>query len=373
MVLVIGAAWVGCGGSAKVENLEREVNAEVFRFGPVLRLEQREVELGSFVDGDEIVGPVFFENPGSEDLFIRKITSTCACLSGVTGDRRLVPGGAGVLEVEFDSLKIPAGRVSRVVRLESNDPEQKAVEVVFNFAVARSGAQEDRRILQNELGHLRREVQLLRADMRKVLDKLEGRSAEGQPAAKSKGVPDTNVYDVPIGDSPVRGKADAAVTIVEFVDMQCPYCVREYPKLNQLLDEYPEDVRLVVKHYPLKFHDKAKAAHAALELTQLEKGADGFWRMYDMVMARPDELEVERLREYAGELGIDMKKFDEVVGDEERMDTMLAADMEAARRCRVRGTPTVFINGLKQESRSIEAYRKRIAGCVGNSKRSFAK
>ncbi|MHC4744399.1 MAG: thioredoxin domain-containing protein, partial [Planctomycetota bacterium] len=57
--------------------------------------------------------------------------------------------------------------------------------------------------------------------------------------------PDVNaVQEIAVGGSPVRGAEDAPVTIVEFADMQCPYCIREWPKLKQILDEYPGKVRL---------------------------------------------------------------------------------------------------------------------------------
>jgi protein-disulfide isomerase len=62
------------------------------------------------------------------------------------------------------------------------------------------------------------------------------------------------------------------------MDFQCPFSIREYPKLKQVLAEYPNDVRLVFKHRPLSFHTKAPPAHAAAELALL--GA--LWRVRNL-------------------------------------------------------------------------------------------
>ena len=89
---------------------------------------------------------------------------------------------------------------------------------------------------------------------------------------------------------------------------------------------------------------KAKPAHAAVELALREKGDEGFWKMHDMIMAEPKKLEISDLRGYAEELGLDMDEFDKVTADKEAIDEMLADDKGLARKCKVRGTPTVMIN-----------------------------
>lgn len=214
---------------------------------------------------------------------------------------------------------------------------------------------------ETELTDLRREIQALRTDMQKVkadLDELKTGTRNITPSPRRSS--DTTIYDIPIGTSPVRGNPAAAVTIVEFADMQCPYCIRENPKLNQILQEFPDQVRLVFKHFPLNFHKKALPIHAALELAQQEKGAEAFWQMHDMIMASPKTMEINDLRIYAEMLQLDMGKFDKLMADPEQMNQMLQTDLAEARRCKVRGTPTILINGLKLTDRSVEGYRSRI-------------
>ncbi len=214
---------------------------------------------------------------------------------------------------------------------------------------------------ETELTALRQEIQALRADMQKVktdLDELKTGAKNLTPSPRRSS--DTTIYDIPIGASPVRGNPAAAVTIVEFADMQCPYCIRENPKLNQILQEFPDQVRLVFKHFPLNFHKKALPIHAALELAQQEKGAEAFWQMHDLIMASPKSMEINDLRIYAEMLQLDMENFDKLMADPEQMNQMLQTDLAEARRCKVRGTPTILLNGLKLTDRSVEGYRNRI-------------
>jgi protein-disulfide isomerase len=85
-----------------------------------------------------------------------------------------------------------------------------------------------------------------------------GAAAKAPPARPQ---PDPNeVYRVPVGDSPVRGPADALVTIVIFSEFQCPFCSRVRPTLDQIGERYGRDVRFVFKHNPLPFHDNAMPA-----------------------------------------------------------------------------------------------------------------
>jgi len=178
---------------------------------------------------------------------------------------------------------------------------------------------------------------------------------------------ETMVYDIEIGSSPVRGPADAPVTIVEFADFQCPFCVREWPKIKKVLDDYAGKVRLVFKHYPLSFHNKAKPVHAAAEFANLTKGAEAFWKMHDMVMANPKNLEPPTLRGYAESIGLDLDEFDRLMGDTARIDELLETDFADARDYAVHATPTVFINGLKLAPRTPENYKARIDQILAES------
>jgi len=331
--------------------------------GPVIEVADKKIDLGDIpVDEDVIIGEIIVFNSGSEDLEILKVSGSCSCFMGYTGDKLIKPGEGGTIEVKYEKSKIPAGHVTRNAKIETNDPANKEVKIYFSFTVVRDAASEEMRALRSEITSLRKEVRLLQSSM-KTLTKALKDSNKPAPAANAKRTKrpaDTKVYDVTIGSSPVLGAKDAAVTIVEFIDLQCPYCVREYPKIKDVLKAYNGKVRVVFKHKPLSFHKKAKPAHAAVELALREKGNDAFWKMHDMIMASPKKLDIVNLRGYAEKLGLDLKNFDKAMADTAEIDKLLAADTAEAKKCGVRGTPTIMINGLKLTDRSIEGYKKRI-------------
>ena len=341
--------------------------------GPAIEVIEKEIDLGIIPpEVGEIVGSILFYNNGSEPLQVRKVTGTCACFAGYSGDKLLQPQEGGELQVRFNKSKIPSGRVKRMAKIMTNDPENGTVEVHFNFTVERSPIEEEIRTLREEFTKLRKELHAVRSELKKVTADLKAAALRAQPTkqVKPKTVrqPDTSIHNVNIDSSPTLGPKGAQVTIVEFVDFQCPHSAREYPKIKKALEDYPDKVRFVFKHYPLSMHKKAKPVHAATELARLEGGAETFWKMHDMIMVNPKQLEIANLRGYAESLGLNLTKFDEVMDDEEKIDELLKADMSEARKCNVRGTPTVLINGLRLSPRNIEDYKARIDKILAEDK-----
>lgn len=87
-------------------------------------------------------------------------------------------------------------------------------------------------------------------------------------------------------DEYIRGNPNAPITIVEFSDLQCPFCKRFHPTVQQALSEYGDQVRWVYKHYPIdQLHPHARPAAEASECIGEQKGADGFWQFIDAVFA----------------------------------------------------------------------------------------
>jgi protein-disulfide isomerase len=336
--------------------------------GPSLEIMETQIDLGTIApETKEIVGTIHIFNQGTKPLEVYKVDGPCACFAGYEGDEVVQPQEGGMLLAKFEKSKIPAGDVTRMVRVKTNDPVNDAVEVKFKFTVQRGEMEEQLRLLREELTRVRKEVTHVRNDLEKVLDKMNIEPAH----SKKKKPVDTTVYDVNIGASPTLGPADAPVTIVEFSDFECIYCAREFPRIKKMLNDYPGKLRVVFKHYPLKFHKKAKPAHAAAELAFQEQGNNGFWQMHDMIFANPKDLEIATLKGYAETLGLDMKKFDEVINDPEQITNMLQPDYAEAKKCKVTGTPTVMINGLKLAgNRSIGNYKARIDRILAASEKT---
>ena len=164
-------------------------------------------------------------------------------------------------------------------------------------------------------------------------------------------------YKVPLGDSPVRGPQAALVTVVGFIDYECPFCVRSHATVKALQAEYGTKFRYVVKQRPLPFHTRARAA-AAAALAAGEQGA--YWRMHDRLFENREGLEEELLRGHAEALGLDVERF-LAAATEERWSAQFEQDEALAIRLGATGTPTFFINGrLLTGAQPLENFRKLI-------------
>jgi len=150
----------------------------------------------------------------------------------------------------------------------------------------------------------------------------------------------------------------ALVTIVDFTDFQCPYCRRLSNNLHEVLKEYREDLRVVVKHFPLNKHPRARdASEAVLAAHAQGKG----FEMYDVVFDNARELSRENLVAYAEEAGVaDMSRFVQDV-ENRTYASVVDADIELGKTFRVQSTPAFFINGKPQRgAKSVEELRRLI-------------
>jgi protein-disulfide isomerase len=173
---------------------------------------------------------------------------------------------------------------------------------------------------------------------------LKTAAAAPAPAARPSGPsrPDPGkVYDIKIGDGPVRGSESAKITIVEWADFQCPFCVRVTPTLEKVAAEYGDKVRFGFKHLPLSMHSKARAAHQAAEAAHRQ---GKFWEMHDRIFASPKDLSEETYLRYANEIGLDIDQYKSDFSSSS-VRKKVDADLAEARQLGVSGTPSFFING----------------------------
>jgi RNA polymerase sigma factor (sigma-70 family) len=149
------------------------------------------------------------------------------------------------------------------------------------------------------------------------------------------------VVKLHLEQGPSRGAANAPVTITAFTDLRCKYCGAALASLDQLLDEYPNKLRIVVKQMPV--HDSAKlAAEAALAADAQGK----FWEMHDLMMANMDDLSHDALIGLAQQAGLDVQTFRTAL-DTHAYQAAVAADLKTAQDLAFNGAPSFVINGRK--------------------------
>lgn len=163
----------------------------------------------------------------------------------------------------------------------------------------------------------------------------------------------------------VTGATDSAsVTLVEFADFQCPACKANEPFVEQILADYPDDVKFVYKHFPLtSIHKNAEAAAVAAEAAGKQ---DKFWEMHNLLFEKQAEWEglgagqvQDTFVSYAQSLGLNTDTFRKDLEDKELAKKITAQQNEGL-SLGVMGTPTFFINGKRVESGSYELLKNAV-------------
>jgi NhaA family Na+:H+ antiporter len=139
----------------------------------------------------------------------------------------------------------------------------------------------------------------------------------------------------------IRGMQSAKVTVVEYADVECPYCRRLEPVLREALAQR-SDVRLVYRHFPLvQVHPHAYSSALALEAAG-ERGR--FWELHDLLLDPDSRLGRRAMTEYAGQLGLEPASL--LRPRAEQCDAKVREDFDSGLASGVQGTPGLFIDGL---------------------------
>jgi protein-disulfide isomerase len=201
--------------------------------------------------------------------------------------------------------------------------------------------------LQEKLDEISQKQDAITAKLGELETKINSAPPPGKPGAPDPkgpkpGAPDPKAtYKVELGDAYTKGGAQPKVTVIEWSDFQCPFCSRVGPTLEEIEKAYGDDVQIAFKHNALPMHNRARPAAIAAEAA----GRQGkFWEMHDILFANAKELTDENFKKWAGELGLDVAKFEKdladpaiakKVDDNQKQGTSLGA----------RGTPAFFVNG----------------------------
>jgi len=158
---------------------------------------------------------------------------------------------------------------------------------------------------------------------------------------------DRTVWRVPVSPTdPVDGPADALVTLIEFSDLQCPFCKRVQPTLKALKTKYGADLRIVWKDNPLPFHTRAKPAASVARSMYERGGAAAFWRAVDAIFESQPKLEDDDLKQVVEALGGSWQHALSAV-QSDRYANKFSESQELASDYQARGTPHFFVNGVR--------------------------
>jgi len=146
----------------------------------------------------------------------------------------------------------------------------------------------------------------------------------------------------------VRGEANAAVTLVEFGDFQCPPCGKLAAASDQIKEGYGSQLRVIFRHFPLHNHKHAQEAALASEAADLQ---GHFWEMHDLLyreQAAWNKADNPRalFATYAGTLGLDVDRFKSDM-DGPEVKERVESDQKRGTALGITATPTIFINDVQ--------------------------
>lgn len=151
--------------------------------------------------------------------------------------------------------------------------------------------------------------------------------------------------------SPFRGNTSAKMTVVEFSNFQCPFCLRSWKKMKDLLEKNPQDIKYVFKHFPLQPQSKAFELSEMVAATE-ELGKEAFWVIHDFFFSGEGQAYVnkekaalkQKIEEILKTRGYDEKVFQTAL-EMGKGRKRVEEDMALGRRLGVRATPTILVNG----------------------------
>jgi protein-disulfide isomerase len=144
----------------------------------------------------------------------------------------------------------------------------------------------------------------------------------------------------------VQGSPDAAVTLVEYGDYECPYCGAAYPIVKDVQAAMGDELRFVFRNFPITTaHPHAAQAAEAAEAAAAQ---DRFWPMHDLLYENQQRLNGENLFAYANDLGLDAERFKRELEEHVHAERV-HEDFMSGVRSGVNGTPGFFINGVRHD------------------------
>jgi len=144
----------------------------------------------------------------------------------------------------------------------------------------------------------------------------------------------------------IQGPSDAAVTLVEYGDYECPYCGAAYPIIKEVQARMGDRLRFVFRNFPITTsHPHAEQAAEAAEAAAIQ---GPFWQMHDLLYENQKRLRDQDLRAYAENLGLDLESFDKELAEHVHA-ARIHEDFISGVRSGVNGTPTFYLEGVRYD------------------------
>ena len=175
-------------------------------------------------------------------------------------------------------------------------------------------------------------------------------------------IPKATLARLGLEKGPSRGPENAPVTIVLFQDLMCPYCGHVLGTVDQLMEEYPGKIRVVLKQFPVH-----KEAVLAAEASLAAEAQGKFWELHDLMIANQDDLSRDSIVALAKQAGLDDKKLAAAL-DNHTYKADLKKEVDAAVEVGVKATPEFLINGKDfTGARPIEDFRAQIDAALAEA------
>ena len=241
----------------------------------------------------------------------------------------------------------------------------------FSLGYGQTYLKSDRNDATTEiLSKILKEIEGLKKGQEKLANDLKALKVKA-PAApkKSAGTPAQTaiVKNVPIGNSMVLGNPDAPITIVKWTDFQWPYCAKSVGLMDDILKLHPNDVKVVVKNFPLSFHKQARlAAKYALAASRQGK----YKEMYHMIMENFRKLKTnpDLPLEYAQELGLNMVQFKADAKDPVWEELIKKESKELQDNFERKSVPKFLVAGKEPKGRDLKTFSDMIKAELAKTK-----
>ncbi|MBU1039442.1 DsbA family protein [Patescibacteria group bacterium] len=165
--------------------------------------------------------------------------------------------------------------------------------------------------------------------------------------------PSLGPVDIAVKDSDyLRGSKDAPIVMIEYSDLECPFCQKFHDSMKKIMADYPGQIAWIYRHFPLSFHANAQKEAEGAECVGKLGGADKYWQFIDKIFERTTAtgtgFALDKLPALAKEVGVNEAKFKTCL-DSGEMAQKVQTDLQEGSAYGVGGTPTTFVNGQPLE------------------------